>query len=88
MIIYEVCTNDQDNVIKFDSCAATSNFEFLHLMFLKHVMDKEAVWLLGVVLEFIWEEILTRRKIVKLVYLVWYTKMKYKSDQSWSQFEH
>ena len=65
-----------------DSCAATSNLELLHLMFLKHVMDKEAVWLLGVVLEFIWEEILTRRKIVKLVYLVGYTKMKYKSDQS------
>ena len=60
-----------------DSCAATSNFEFLHLMFLKHVMDKEVVWLLGMVLEFIWEEKLTKRKIVKFEHLVGYTKIKY-----------
>ena len=64
-----------------DDCAATSNFEFLHLMFLKDVMDKEVVWLLGMVLEFIWEEKLTRKKIVKLEHLVGNIKMKYKSNQ-------
>ena len=64
-----------------DSCAATSNFEFLHLMFLKHVMDKEVVWLLGVILELIWEEKLSRKRFVKLNHLVRYTKMKFESNQ-------
>ena len=64
-----------------DDCAATSNYEFLNLMFMKHVMDNEVVWLLGVGLEFIWEEKLTRRRTVKLEHLVGFTRMKFKSNQ-------
>ena len=35
----------------------------------------------GVVLEFIWEEKVIRRKFVKIEHLVGYTRMKYKSNQ-------
>ena len=64
-----------------DDCAVTSNFELLNLMFMKHVMDNEVVWLLGVVMEFIWDEKLTRRRIVKLENLIGFTRMKFKSNQ-------
>ena len=30
-----------------DNCACTSNFEILNLMFEKHVMDREVLWLWG-----------------------------------------
>ena len=39
-----------------DRCGITSNFEFLSLMYEKCIMDKEAVWLIGAFLEFVWRE--------------------------------
>jgi hypothetical protein len=62
-------------------CAGTSNFEILNLMFVKHIMDKEIVWFLGVVLEFIWAEKLGRNRNVKLEHLIGQTQLKYKANQ-------
>ena len=39
-----------------EGCEQTSNFEFLNLMFMKNLMDNEAVWLLGAFIEFTWKE--------------------------------
>ena len=64
-----------------DDCATTSNFEFLNLMFMKHVFDKEVVWLLGTVLEFIWAEKLGRKVNVKIEHLIGYTQLKFKENQ-------
>ena len=63
-----------------DSCCITSNFEFLNLMFEKHVMDKEAVWLMGAFIEFIWAEKLMKKKMVKIQHLIGYIKLIYKAD--------
>ena len=63
-----------------DSCCITSNFEFLNLMFEKHVMDKEAVWLMGAFIEFIWAEKLMKKKMVKIQHLIGYIELKYKAN--------
>ena len=49
-------------------------------MFVKHVMDKEVLWLIGMVLEFIWEEKVIRKKNVKLEHLIGHVKLKYKAN--------
>ena len=64
-----------------DECVITSNFEFLHLMFDKNVMDNEAVWLLGGFLEFVWIEKLMKNKQVKLKNLIGFMELKYKANQ-------
>ena len=63
-----------------DYCGCTSNFDILNLMFVKHVMDKEVLWLIGMVLEFIWEEKVIRKKNVKLEHLIGHVKLKYKAN--------
>ena len=62
-------------------CAVTSNFELLNLMFVKHIYDKEVVWLIGAVLEFIWAEKLGRKKHVRLENLIGHTQLKFKENQ-------
>ena len=59
-----------------DDCAQTSNFELLNLMFVKHVMDREAVWLVGTVVDFIWTEKIMRKRKVKLEHLIGHLKLK------------
>ena len=61
-------------------CAVTSNFEFLNLMFEQHVMDNEAVWLIGAFLEFVWMEKLVKHKLVKLEHLIGYVELKFKAN--------
>ena len=50
-------------------------------MFVKHVLEREVVWLIGSVLEFIWEEKLVRKKHVKLEHLIGKIQLKYKANQ-------
>ena len=64
-----------------DDSAQTSNFELLNLMFVRHVMDKEAVWLVGIVVEFIWTEKIMKKRKVKLEHLIGHLKLKFKSNQ-------
>ena len=63
-----------------DDCGVTSNFEFISLMFTKHTMDSEAVWLIGIYLDLIWSEKLKRRKFVKQSHLIGHVKLQYKSN--------
>ena len=63
-----------------DDCGVTSNFEFITLMFTKHLMDQEAVWLIGIYLDLIWKEKFKRRKFVKLNHLIGHVKLQYKSN--------
>ena len=62
-------------------CEITSNFEFLSLMFEKHLMDNEAVWLIGAYIEFVWLEKIMKKKVVKLQHLVGYIELKYKANK-------
>ena len=64
-----------------EECAKTSNFEFLHLMFAKHLMDHEAVWLVGTYVQFVWVEKLQRRRHVKIGQLIGTLKLCYKANQ-------
>ena len=48
-----------------EGCEQTSNFECLNLMFMKNLMDNEAVWLLGAFIEFTWKEKLVKNRKVK-----------------------
>ena len=63
-----------------DDSARTSNFEFLNLMFVKHVMDKEVVWLIGTAVEFIWAEKVMRNRKVKVEHLIGHMKLQYKAN--------
>ena len=40
----------------------TSNFEFLNLMFTPSVMDSEAVWLIGIYVQQVWDHIICKKK--------------------------
>ena len=55
-----------------DICCITSNFEFLNLMFERHLMDNEAVWIIGAFLEFTWIEKMMKRIHVKIHQLIGY----------------
>ena len=44
---------------------ATSNFEFLNLMFMKSLFDREAVWLLGIYVKLVWSDVICKKKILK-----------------------
>ena len=63
-----------------DDCGVTSNFEFISLMFTKHTMDNEAVWLIGTYLDLIWSEKFKRRKFVKLSHVMGHVKLQYKAN--------
>ena len=64
-----------------DDCARTSNFELINLMFVKHFMDKEAVWLLGIYIELVWVEKFQKNRKVKLNHLIGHTKLNYQANQ-------
>ena len=64
-----------------ENCSKTSNFEFLNLIFEKHVMDLEIVWLLGTVVAFIWNEKIVRKRKVNLEHLKGHLKLEYRANQ-------
>ena len=64
-----------------EDCAITSNFEFLNLMFVKHLMDNEAVWLIGTFIELVWVEKFQKKRNVKINHVIGTLKLKYKENQ-------
>ena len=64
-----------------EDSARCSDFEMLNLMFEKHLMDMEAVWLVVPYVEYVWTEKFLRNKLVKLEYLVGHIKLCNKSNQ-------
>ena len=44
----------------------TSNFEFLHLMFEKSLMDEEMTWILGIFVQLVWDIVICKKKHLKL----------------------
>jgi hypothetical protein len=61
--------------------ARCSNFEMINLMFEKHVMDLEAVWLMATYVEFVWTEKLKRNRTVKIEHIIGHSKLRYKANQ-------
>ena len=45
-------------------CAATSNFEFVNLMFSSSMLDSEIVWLLGVYVQLVWDNVVCKKKVL------------------------
>ena len=45
---------------------ATSNFEFLNLMFESGPLDGEVIWLIGVYVHFVWDYMICKKKQLKL----------------------
>ena len=64
-----------------EDSARCSDFEMLNLMFEKHLMDMEAVWLVVTYVDYVWTEKFLRNKLVKLEYLVGHIKLCNKSKQ-------
>ena len=44
----------------------TSNFEFINLMFGSYLMDNEAIWMLGIWVELVWNIVICKKKSLKL----------------------
>ena len=65
-----------------EECSKTSNFEFISLMFSKHFMEREAVWLLGVYVEFVWQHRILKKTSLKIEHLVGQTKYRYKFSRT------
>ena len=64
-----------------EDCAQTSNFEFINLMFSKHLMENEAVWLIGIFIHFVWTEKLQKKRFVSIEHCIGHAKLCYKENQ-------
>ena len=64
-----------------EASSRCSNFELLNLIFEKHTMDVEAVWLVATHAEFVWREKFMRKKMVKIEQLKGHIKLKYRANQ-------
>ena len=64
-----------------EASARCSNFELINLMFEKHHMDTEAVWLVATFVEYVWLEKVMRNKNVKLEHIVGHLKLRYRANQ-------
>ena len=64
-----------------EDCAQTSNFEFINLMFSKHLMENEAVWLIGTFIQYAWVEKLQRKRNVGIEKFIGHVKMCYRENQ-------
>ena len=65
-----------------EDCAITSNFEFINLMFSKHLMENEAVWLIGTFIQFAWTEKFQKKRNVELKKFIGHAKLCYKENQA------
>ena len=65
-----------------ESSAGCSNFELINLMFEKHHMDLESVWLVVTFLEYVWLEKFVRNKFIKLEHSIGHIKLRYKANQA------
>ena len=57
-----------------------SNFELINLMFGKHTMDVEGIWLVVTYVEFIWGEKFKRNNMVKIEHMKGHVKLQYKAN--------
>ena len=64
-----------------EESARCSNFEMIHLMFEKHFMDLEAVWLVATFVEYVWLEKFMRNKMVKLEHIIGHMKLRFRANQ-------
>ena len=64
-----------------DDCAKTSNFELINMMFMKHIMDYEVVWLLGTYIEYVWDEKIKKKKYVKISHVIGNIRLRYQANQ-------
>ena len=60
----------------------TSNFEFLHLMFESYVLDDEAVWILGIWVQLVWNIVVCKKKSLKLETVKGEFSLKFASHQN------
>ena len=58
---------------------ATSNFEFIHLMFLSGMLDSEVTWMLGVYVTLVWNTFVCKKKIVNQHKIKTECQVKYES---------
>ena len=61
--------------------AVCSNFEMINVMFDKHFMDMEAVWLVTTFLEYVWLEKYVKKNKVKIEHLIGFLKLRFKANQ-------
>ena len=66
---------------KKEALSLLSNFEFLSLIFKKHIMDLEAVWLVGTFVELVWVEKNQRKRHVKINHFIGHMKLRYQANQ-------
>ena len=64
-----------------EECSRTSNFEFISLMFSKHLMENEAVWLIGTYLHYAWVEKFQKKKILKIEKFIGHARLCYRANQ-------
>jgi hypothetical protein len=65
-----------------EASAGCSNFELINLMFEKHHMDLESVWLVVTFVEYVWLEKFVRNMFVKLEQAIGHIKLRYKANQA------
>ena len=45
-------------------CGVTSDFELLHLMFASNLLENEIVWLLGVYVQLVWDQVVCKKNLL------------------------
>ena len=63
-----------------DEARITSNFEFLHLMFISSAFETEVVWLLGVYVKLVWDVIVCKKKHLSQVLIKTECQRKYRNQ--------
>ena len=63
----------------------TSNFEFLHLMFEKGLMDEEMTWIRGIFVHFVWDIVICKKKHLKLETVKSEIHLKYLSHKHYNK---
>ena len=43
-------------------CGVISDFEFLHFMFVSSMFENEIVWLIGVYVQLVWDQVICKKK--------------------------
>ena len=51
------------DLLPYDA-ALTSNFEFIHLMFVPSLFDREMIWLIGVYVGLVWNQVICKSKFL------------------------
>jgi hypothetical protein len=60
----------------------TSNFEFLNLIFENDLMESEAIWMIGLYVQLVWDYVICKKKHLKLETMKSDYQMKYLNHQN------